>query len=711
MKSKVMDRPLFKGPAVSDDQVENVGIMQGFMEDEDDLMSLLESDDVMNEDEDENNQTMERSPRSPEILMNNLRGDMRSMDARVEELADLVGYNAAMDTPEEVLMLLQPVLAQQGIGGLPAAGAAGAAPAPAMPPAMPPEMGMPPPETGMPPQGMPPAMEPAAPDAAGIEALMAPQAPPPMDQAPVQMRDGGYVQRFQAGSDEEGVTPVSYPPELVKYAQEQLVNQRGAGNLKQAVADVMPTYRDILGGGDRRTMQGQALMDVAQAGLRLASGRNAQGANVAGGSFASQLASAAEGLPGKLAERAGQFQQEERAIKLAALKSAESNVDSQRKLFSQIVKSAGQSPFGKGLTGGALAVLNNSQLMQKYAEGTSSPDETNIVESARLILERPTTEFYTDDKGARKERVIEGIKLPHVAPAFQQRQSVLGRSRTTPAPAAPVTTSAAPAAPTPYTGRLEDKPAERDPAEVEAERVAAEARKNIGNVPEGTPASAPVDFTNLTPQQQAQLRTAGQQWDKTQAEKGVSATTELPTLWANIDPAIGLPNQLLNTFGRVVPLNIAGQYSRTVAQASRNIKNVVNEMIETFQEDKGKMSDADRTFALKQLVDLEIDFFQNPANFKDRVLTLGLGLEGRRLAALEIAKNPLTDNKERNKQENAAAILATQIKKLGLPPFINTQAEYANLKIGDEYLVKDKETDTWVPGQKKPPGFRDQKKR
>jgi hypothetical protein len=216
---------------------------------------------------------------------------------------------------------------------------------------------------------------------------------------------------------------------------------------------------------------------------------------------------------------------------------------------------------------------------------------------------------------------------------------------------------------------------------------------------------------NLTPQQQAQLRTAGQQWDKTQAGKGISATTELPTLWANIDPAIGLPNQLKNTLGRVVPLNIAGQYSRTVAQATRNIKNVVGEMIQTFQEEQGKMSDADRTFALRTLIDLEVDFFQNPANFKDRVLTLGLGLEGRRLAALEIAKNPLTDNKEKNKQENTAAVLATQIKKLGLPPFVNTQAEFDKLKIGEEYLVKDKETDTWVSGQKKPPGFRDQKKR
>lgn len=435
MKSKVMDRPLFKGPAVPDDQVENVGIMQGFLDEEDDLESMLGRDeDEEYGDEDENNQAMERNPRTPEILMNNLRGDMRSIDARVEELADLVGYNAAVDTPEEVLMLLQPVLAKQGIGGLPAGGAA-----PAMPPAMPPEMG------GMPPEmGMPPAMEPAAPGAAGIESLMAPPAAPPMDQAPIQMAEGGYVQRFQEGSGEEGVTPATtYPPELVKYAQEQLIAQRGAGNLKQAVEDVLPTYRDILGGGDRRTMQGQALMDVAQAGLRLASGRNAQGANIAGGSFASQLASAAEGLPGKLAERAGQFQQEERAIKLAALKSAESNVESQRKLFSQIVKSAGQSPFGKG--DWDFAVLNRPGLLQRWSDGKTSEEENNLIDSAITKMQAPRTEFKTDPV----TKQVYQVQVPGVLPPFVQKAIAMKGGQG--APSRPTTTGPAPTTTTPTT--------------------------------------------------------------------------------------------------------------------------------------------------------------------------------------------------------------------------------------------------------------------
>ena len=63
--------------------VENVGIMQGFMD------RMMDDED---EGDDEDEAMPERRPDSPEILMNNLRGDMRSIDARRDELADLVGY-------------------------------------------------------------------------------------------------------------------------------------------------------------------------------------------------------------------------------------------------------------------------------------------------------------------------------------------------------------------------------------------------------------------------------------------------------------------------------------------------------------------------------------------------------------------------------------------------------------------------------------------
>jgi hypothetical protein len=93
-----------------DDDIENVGIMQGFMD------SMADEGD--DEGDDDPEAMLDRRPDTPEILMNNLRGDMRSVSARRDELADLVGYQAATETPDSVLAMLQPVLAQQGGGGI-----------------------------------------------------------------------------------------------------------------------------------------------------------------------------------------------------------------------------------------------------------------------------------------------------------------------------------------------------------------------------------------------------------------------------------------------------------------------------------------------------------------------------------------------------------------------------------------------------------------
>lgn len=109
MPSNVFDRTMFK--AESKPLKADSGIMQGFEEDDE---GEIPEDEMMEE-------VSQRKPNSPEILMNNLRGDMRSVDARYQELADMVGEDVAMETPPEVLALLQAQLAQQstGIGALP----------------------------------------------------------------------------------------------------------------------------------------------------------------------------------------------------------------------------------------------------------------------------------------------------------------------------------------------------------------------------------------------------------------------------------------------------------------------------------------------------------------------------------------------------------------------------------------------------------------
>jgi len=166
MKNEILKRAMFAMPLSKDSR--NSGIMAGF----DEEMPEAPEDNV------EEMPQMARTPQNPEILMNTLRGDMRSVDARVQELAQLVGEQAAMDTPPEVLAMLQPQLAAQqgGIGALPQ----GQQMAPP-PMGMPPE-GMPP-EAGMPPQGgipMPQGMEGAGPFPQGG----AEQAPPTPDGMP-----------------------------------------------------------------------------------------------------------------------------------------------------------------------------------------------------------------------------------------------------------------------------------------------------------------------------------------------------------------------------------------------------------------------------------------------------------------------------------------------------------------------------------------------
>ena len=110
----------------------------------------------------------DRRPDNIEIIANNLRGDIRSMDERYLELAQMVG-EAAFDTPEEVLALMQtrlPPAAPQQVPGMPDQGPEMAPPGMPGQEMMPPQ-GMMPPEMGMPP-----------PSGGGIEGLMAPQMAP-----------------------------------------------------------------------------------------------------------------------------------------------------------------------------------------------------------------------------------------------------------------------------------------------------------------------------------------------------------------------------------------------------------------------------------------------------------------------------------------------------------------------------------------------------
>ena len=250
MKNEILKRAMFAMPLTKD--ARNSGIMAGF---EDEMPEAPE-------DNTEEMPQMARTPQNPEILMNTLRGDMRSVDARYQELAQMVGEEAAMETPPEVLaMLMGQMGAQQGgIGALPQ----GQQMAPP-PMGMPPEGGMPP-EAGMPPQGgipMPPGMEGAGPFPQGG----AEQAPPTPDgMPPMTAAFGAFVTPFTRAAQFMGDKAAQYGPAVNQYL----------GNLTMRA---QPTVQRVTGGsppmplsvqGRETLVQGPAGTIVEGVGTRMA---------------------------------------------------------------------------------------------------------------------------------------------------------------------------------------------------------------------------------------------------------------------------------------------------------------------------------------------------------------------------------------------------------------------------------------------------------
>jgi hypothetical protein len=420
MKSKVLERPLFKGKkgAMSEDEASNVGIMDGFMES---MMDGEMDDNEPEDDEYKSEKILGRSPDSPEILMNNLRGDMRSVDARVEELADMVGIRAAQDTPQEVLALLQPVLAGQaappamppgGIAGLPA-GMPPAGETPPMPmggeaPMMPP----------MPMEGGAPAeMPPEA--AGGIGSLPTGQEAP----APMGMAQGGYVQRFQQGSDEEGVTPstvdnatYAYSPEMIQQAQSEIAKLLAEKpvappSLNQAMASRIPQYKAILGGSKDLT-QAQMLFDLAGGFLNVAAGIDAEGRPIRGApSSAMRLAAGLKNVPAMVGARAAEFQKSDRDVKMMAMQAGEKDIaaareynykliDGQRKIWTEIIKADAKAKgttakgmFGTGLKAQAWDFLTKNA--PNFAAGTLTPDQDRAFSTSFAVVNEP--QYYQDE--------------------------------------------------------------------------------------------------------------------------------------------------------------------------------------------------------------------------------------------------------------------------------------------------------------------------
>jgi hypothetical protein len=414
MEDKVLKRAMFMMPLKSGTM--NSGIMQGFEDGEDD-------DEEGMDEEMSSAELTRRTPQSPEILMNNLRGDIRSVDARYEELAQMVGDQAAMDTPPEVLALLQGQMGQQppqgGIGALPQA------PQPAMDQAA---------AGGGIAEMMP--QEAAPPMPAPQEQMAMPQEPLPTDQGmmppPQGFARGGYVQHFADGSDEYGVTPAGYNSGFnfgpgsfqakdVEAARSRLLNMANSApiaipSLESRVQARLPEYRRLLG-VDQERSQARMLLDIAQAGLAFASNVDpVTGQPMMGSSFASRLAQASRALPATLSERMSDVEKAERAVSLAAIQAGEKDIeaarasqlkmaDIERDALSAIVR-AGSNPFKAFATMKDIDVM--SMLAPGYKDGTLNEDGRRFFEARVQNYVQPeyiqTTDPVTGNISVREKR-------------------------------------------------------------------------------------------------------------------------------------------------------------------------------------------------------------------------------------------------------------------------------------------------------------------
>ena len=648
MKDKIMDRPMFK-KAADETDVENVGIMQGFM----DAMEEDDSEDEYEMDDNEAAKVADRRPNSPEILMNNLRGDMRSIDARVEELADLVGYNAAADTPEDVLALLQPVLAQQQ-----------AAP-------MPPQGGIP----AVVPQGMPGMMPEAMPAEAGMGGIGAlPTDQGAMPQEPVAMAMGGYVQNFRDGTDEDGVTPTEdtssydYPPNWKSNAQlmvqkEMLQKPLKVPDLQTGMKERMPLYEQLLG-ADKNQSQAQILFELGNRAFNYAANVDDQGRPLRG-SGAARFAGAVRTLPSALGTITADLEKQNRAVKMAALQATEKDIQdirgentklvtSQRnmwkEIFKQSMKGSEDKGFGTGVEGVAQTTLY--KYAPAYANGTLSEDLSRKFESALQIIQTPTqyTDPYTGNITTRTPQLPEYVVT---AVASRKKLSTLTPNVTPPQVEGTWTGGELPAA---ELTQLQEA-AKNGDAEAQKALVAYERR---GTTPAPAPAPAAPAAAPAAPA--APVIPNSSLW-----KLSGSMTGPVSALQAG---AARIPGQ-----GGSFP-----QVTQARAYAETAINGVVSALRTT-----DRFGNSERE-EIKADLGLNPQLFDDPAALRNRLIGVGAFIEQEKSLAERQLQNPNLPVELRKTVATRLEEMKNALKILDLPPKIYSVEEAAKLGPDVEFL-------------------------
>ena len=648
-----------------DDDIENMGIMQGFMD------SMADEGDDEGEGEDPE-MMMERRPDSPEILMNNLRGDMRSVDARRDELADLVGYQAATETPEQVLAMLQPILAQQGGGGI---GALPQSQDMAQGP-QPPMMGGAP---GMPPPGMPPMPADAGmappPDQGGIAALMAnmggapggaPPSPPgaapampPSDMPPIAMARGGYVQNFQAGSSPAGVTPVAetddsdkellaYPPEMVTAAKAQmnaLMSQQPATvpTLAQGMKTRLPEYQALLGEDKGRgNAEAQLLFELGQRAFNFGANTDERGQPLRGGFFG-RLAGAAKTLPGAIGKHVSAMNDIDLKLKTLALQASEKDqdqvvaqntklLDTKARVFGDIlkanakveaqkIKGMGSSIFGKG--DWQWNVVNMPGMTDRYAAGTTSPEEDKLVSSAITKFKLPRFEIFTDPV----TKVQTTRETPGVVPDFVQ--------------------------------------------------AAEAARLNLGKPGAATPSLVPAG----TRVEKGQTNSTSSDAAATAPAPTATAATGKLTLW---NDRFKIAGPAAATIGAVSSVPGLGDPAADITLARKKAELDAERLIEAMlKSTQGSVREQER---LAGVYDIRPSTFTDPDVYGTRLIALGMALQSGIKEFDQQGNSPSLAPDDKAKARQKSMEYRKFYSELGLPPAVYSEAEFKKYAPGTEVL-------------------------
>lgn len=550
-------------------------------------------------------------------------------------------------------------------------------------------MGNPPPGAPpLPPGGVPPIpggmAAPAGPPPGGGMApgpMVGPdgQPIPPEGMPPIAMKDGGLVQRFQDGSDEEGVTPseddnspsfMQTTPSMLEMARqgyEDLLSARPSREpgLASRVSEKEKLYGELLG-EDKDARQAQLLFALAQKGLQFAGNVDAQGRPLRG-SFMSRLATAASDLPATINQFISDADKRRMNIRMAAIQAAEKEmeakqagdiklIESQRKAFGDILKNTGKTPssmFGKGAWD--WSVVNTPGLLQAYADGETSPEEDNLITSAASRLLRERKEQFTNELGQIVTRTIPGYDLPFLRDALAQRQA-LEKTR---GRAAPATTGTVPVGPG---------------------TVSPEAAVPTVSAPAAAPA-------------------AGEQPVSADVSPGERSFAE-PTLWAAAQEGIGFIPKLTSEFARRVPLEIAGEIGRTQQQAAATVSKLAPRVALALRETT-RLSNAERE-DINANLNIEPRLFENRIGYLNNLVSLGQVLYRIRNDALDKSADRTLAVKDANEQRFKAREIQAIIDLVGIPPVVSTREEYLRLPIGSQFLVFNREKQAWVPDTRKP---------